>query len=105
MLWSTPLIVGAITREGLGDDSTAESIGVLVLSLANIAGVIIAFRREQLGGRVLLVTGTAFAVFGFVTAGRNEVLAAAGSGGVFVISGVLFLAANQAERWRRRREQ
>lgn len=94
VLWAVPVVAALITREPVEEDALAESIGIGVLVVLNVAGVLIAFRHERFGGRVLLATGVAFAVFALLTAGRNHWLAAAVSGGPFMLSGALFLRAS-----------
>ena len=97
-LWLLPLVAGLIGGDPNSDGNIAEGIGVGVLAVANIVAVAIAWRRPALGGRLLLVTGALFCVFAFVTAGRNEWLAVAVSGGPFLLSWTLFVVASPARR-------
>jgi len=97
-MWLLPLIGALVTGDTTEDGSLAESIGIGVLAGANIVGVAVAFRRPRLGGRLLLLSGALFSLFALATAGRNEVFAAAVSGGPFIVSGVLFNVASRDER-------
>jgi hypothetical protein len=97
-LWLLPLVGALLGGDENSDGHIAEGIGVGVLAVANIVAVAIAWRRPALGGRLLLVTGALFCVFAFVTAGRNEWLAVAVSGGPFLLSGTLFFVASRERR-------
>ncbi len=97
-LWLLPLVAGLIGGDPNSDGNIAEGIGVGVLAVANIVAVAIAWRHPALGGRLLLVTGALFCVFAFVTAGRNEWLAVAVSGGPFLLTGTLFVLASRPPR-------
>jgi hypothetical protein len=91
--WLMPLL-GAVVGDDTPDDApVAEAAGVVVLSLANVGAVALSLADERRGGRVLLVTGTLFAAFALVTAGRNQALAAGASGGPFLLAGALFVLA------------
>jgi hypothetical protein len=98
VLWLLPLAGALFGGDPNGDGNVAEGIGVGVLAVANIVAVAIAWRHPVLGGRLLVVTGALFCMFAFVTAGRNEWLAVAVSGGPFLLSGTLFVVASQARR-------
>jgi hypothetical protein len=97
-LWLAPLVGALIGEDPNSDGNVAESLGVGVLAAANIVAVAIAWRHPALGGRLLLVTGALFAVFALITAGRNEWLAVAVSGGPFLLSGLLFIASSRNDR-------
>jgi hypothetical protein len=97
-LWLLPLVGVLVGGDSNSDGNIAEGLGVGVLAVANIVAVAIAWRRPALGGRLLLVSGALFCVFAFVTAGRNEWLAVAVSGGPFVLSGTLFVVAARQRR-------
>jgi hypothetical protein len=97
-MWMLPLVAGLITREPVEEDALAEGIAVTTLAIVNILGVVLAFRRERLGGIVLVATGLAFSIFAIFSAGRNQALAAGVSGGPFIVSGVLFLLASTNPR-------
>lgn len=94
-MWLAPLIGALVTGDHTEDGSLAESIGIGVLAGANIVGVVIAFRRPRIGGSLLLVSGVLFSLLALIVAGRNEVFAAAVSGGPFIVSGVLFVVASR----------
>jgi hypothetical protein len=94
-MWLAPLVGALVTGDHTEDGSLAESIGIGVLAGANIVGVVIAFRRPRIGGWLLLVSGVLFSLLALIVAGRNEVFAAAVSGGPFIVSGVLFVVASR----------
>ncbi len=98
VLWLLPLAGVLIGGDPNSDGNVAEGLGVGAFAMANIVAVAIAWRHPVLGGRLLVVTGALFCVFAFVTAGRNEWLAVAVSGGPFLLSGTLFVVASQARQ-------
>ncbi len=61
-------------------------------------GVLIAWRRERIGGTVMVIGAIALGTFAYVTAGHNKVFAVLVSGVPFLVPGILFLAS-----WRRSR--
>jgi hypothetical protein len=77
---------------------TAESAVMATLMSASVLGVLIAWRREGLGGAIVVACGVAHSTFALFAAGRNHVFAMLVSGGPFLLIGVLFLLA-----WRRSR--
>jgi hypothetical protein len=93
LVWLVPLVGAVFDSESEDDASPVEAVGVVGLALANVVAVAISLRREGLGGRILLVTGTLFCLFALATAGRNHAFAAAVSGGPFVLTGGLFVLA------------
>ena len=94
-MWLAPLIGALVTGNHTEDGSLAESIGIGVLAGANIIGVVVAFRHPRVGGQILILSGALFSLFSLVVAGRNELFAAAVSGGPFIVSGVLFTRASR----------
>jgi hypothetical protein len=72
---------------------TSESIWMVFLITALALAVLLAWRREKLGGALLVVCAVAFSLFAYFTAGRNKGYAMLVSGGPFLLSGALFLAA------------
>ncbi len=105
VMWAIPLVAGAVTGDWFEDDATLESLGVMVLVVANIGAFITALRHQRPGGMLLMATGALFSVFAIATAGRNQWLAALVSGGPFILSGALFVmseTANQQQRGRTR---
>ena len=88
--------LGGDGGESVDEDSVVvETIGVVSLALMNAAAVAVAWWRPRLGGKLLLATGLALVVFALWSAGRNQLLAAATSGGPFVLAGTLFLAGSR----------
>jgi hypothetical protein len=95
VMWMLPLVGALIIREPIEEGALAESIAVGTLATVNILGVVLAFRRERLGGIVLITAGVAFSIFAVFSAGRNQALAAAVSGGPFIVSGVFFIRSSR----------
>jgi hypothetical protein len=89
---SVGLVSALLEREPWTRESAWMVLLISVLTLA----VLLAWRREKLGGALLVVGAVAFGLFAYVTAGRNKGYAMLVSGGPFLLSGALFLAA-----WRR----
>jgi high-affinity Fe2+/Pb2+ permease len=61
------------------------------LMIASASGVLIAWRREAMGGATLVVCGLALSVFAYFSAGHNKAFAILVSGVPFFVTGVLFL--------------
>jgi len=99
-LWAIPLVAGVATDEGLDSEALAESIGIALFGVANITGVSVIFIRERLAAPWLLITGVAFCIFAIITAGRNQLLAAAVSGGPFIASALLLYLSRRFEHHR-----
>jgi hypothetical protein len=95
VMWMLPLVGALITREPIEEGALAESIAVGTLATVNVFGVVLAFRRERLGGMVLITAGAAFSIFAIFSAGRNQALAAVVSGGPFIVSGLLFILSSR----------
>ncbi len=94
--WVLALVGSLIAEESVGEaDARSESVAIVVLVLLNVVGVAVAFRRERLGGALVVATGTAFSLFALASAGHNHALAMLVSGGPFLVSGLLFLAASR----------
>lgn len=91
-LWAVPGAARVLGGE-VPVDHAGEAVGLAALVLANVGGVVLAFFNERRGGGLLVLAGPALSVFAFFAAGRNQVLTAALSGGPFLISGLLSLAA------------
>jgi hypothetical protein len=91
------IIIGSIVK-GLGP-LDPESLFLSILILLSTFSVVVAWRREGLGGAMVLASGIAYAIFSWIAAGRNKLFAAAISGGPFILSGILFLLS-----WRSQKE-
>jgi hypothetical protein len=95
-MWTFTLTASAIDE---GIEGIRGEGGVLAgLILIAVAGVVIAFFNEQMGGWVALLAGIALTVFALVTAGRNHWLAVLVAGAPFFVSGVLFLIGARMQR-------
>ena len=75
--WGTPIILEGII------------LGILVA--VNVASVIVSWWFPKIGGILLIIFGTAFFIFGYVTAGHNKIFAALISGFPFLVAGILFV--------------
>jgi len=74
---------------------------VVAAALVGLAlGVLIAWRREGIGGAILVIYAVMFSTFAYFSAGRNKGFAMLVSGGPFLLIGILFLAT-----WRRSRQR
>jgi hypothetical protein len=90
------LLVSALASVLAAEPPEAPALGATLTGLVVAAalGVGIAWRRERLGGSVLLVSGLALAVFAYLTAGHNKLFAVLISAGPFLLSAILFLASS-----------
>ncbi len=75
--WGTPIIL--------------EGIILGILAAINVSSVIVSWWYPKIGGILLIVFGTAFFIFGYITAGHNKIFAALISGFPFLASGILFV--------------
>jgi hypothetical protein len=71
---------------------TVESAMLAVFMITLVLGVFISWRRERIGGTLLVICGAAFSAFAYFSAGRNKGFAMLVSGGPVMLSGMLFLA-------------
>lgn len=94
-LW---LLVGLIEALSQSEPRTGESTILATLMSISVAGVVVGWFREGLGGAILLVAAAGQATFAYFAAGHHKGFAMAISGGPFLIVGSLFLA----YRWRSR---
>lgn len=70
---------------------TLEGAIIGVFAIILMTGVLIAWWKEDIGGTILIVGAVAFAIFIYLTAGRNKILASVLISSPFFISGMLFL--------------
>jgi len=89
-LW---LVAGAASALSAREPWTQESTIIALLVLTAASGVLTGWRRERIGGTLLVIVGLAFSVFAYLSAGRNKGYAMLVSGGPFLMVGLLFLAA------------
>lgn len=99
VFWPLALLASAI-GEMIGGEFERSLEGAMLAALVIVAvvGVIIAWRREVIGGAIAVIAGVALCIFAYVTAGFNQGFAMAVSGGPFLLAGALFLASG----WRSR---
>jgi len=87
-------LVGGAVKELVAEDSKGlniEGVTLGLLGLVAVAGCIIAFRREQLGGIILMLVALGFGIHIAFAAGRNHFLAWLMVGFPYLLAGVLFL--------------
>ncbi len=92
-LWLVAAVASALS---VREPWTRESTIITLLVLGAAWGVVMGWRRERIGGTILVIVGLAFSTFAYLSAGRNKGYAMLVSGGPFLMVGILFLAA-----WRR----
>lgn len=68
-----------------------EGLMLGALVIASASGVLIAWRREGIGGAILVICGLALSVFAYFSAGHKKLFAILVSGVPFFVTGVLFL--------------
>jgi len=73
---------------------TWESAVITILIIASTMSMVAAWRREKLGGIMLVIVGVAFCIFAVISAGHNHLFAVLISGVPFIIIGSLFLISN-----------
>ena len=94
-------LVGGAVEELFAEDAeglNVEGITLGLLGLVAVAGCIIAFRRERLGGIILILAALGFGVHIAFAAGRNHFLAWLIVGFPYLLAGVLFLYVWRLER-------
>jgi hypothetical protein len=87
------LVAAAASALSAREPWTQESTLIALFVLGAASGVLIGWRRERIGGTLLVIVGLAFSAFAYFSAGRNKGYAMLVSGGPFLIVGILFLAA------------
>jgi hypothetical protein len=85
------LFAGAASAMASGDPWTWESTVLTLLIVASALSVLVAWRREGIGGTLVVMCGIAHSAFASIAAGHNKGLAMLMTGGPLVISGILFL--------------
>jgi len=93
-------VIGGFIAELLSNSArlTLEGVIIGILVIAAALGVLVAWRREGVGGALVLLCGAAHSVFAYVVAGHHKAFAVLVSGAPFLLSGALFLVS-----WRRSR--
>ena len=95
LMWTLALTAHTIAEYEEVTDPTFESVGILVLVVANVASYLLALRWERPWAWVLMAVSALFVGFAVITAGRNHLLAAAVSGGPFLVAAAALLVASQ----------
>lgn len=92
------LILAGLTVIAAEDPPTQSGRVLIALALLACAGLLLAWRRPQIGGAVAILAGIAFAVLAsFAVPGSvTLVVISVSIGGAFVVTGLLFLAAAHA---------
>ena len=87
--WIMSLIASSIAE--FGTPVPIEGFILAGLITINMAGVIIAWWKEKIGGIIIVTAAAALCTFSYIEAGHNKILAMLFSGFPFLISGILFL--------------
>jgi hypothetical protein len=87
ILWLTVGIGLAVLER---EPWTPEAWVMAGLILASSLAVVVAWRREKIGGLLVVLSGVAHSVFALISSGHNRGLAMLISGGPFLLIGALF---------------
>ncbi|QVK17626.1 hypothetical protein KHQ81_12335 [Mycoplasmatota bacterium] len=76
-----------------------EPVGIIVCSFAVILllSIICTWYKERIGGYILTICSVFYAVFIYITAGSNKILASVLISFPFLLSGILFILASRDE--------
>ena len=88
------LLVGGAVEEMVSEDTegmTIEGLTLVIIALVAVAGCIISFKREGLGGIILVLVAIGFGIHIALAAGRNHFLAWLTTGFPYLLAGVMFL--------------
>ena len=77
---------------------TWESSVMAILVFTSTIGFIIAWKRELIGGMILLICAVAHSTFAFFAAGHNRAFAMLISGGPYLLVGGLFLLSQRKSK-------
>jgi hypothetical protein len=89
-------VVAELISNGFSPSGEGEILaGLVILAFAS---VLIAWRREAIGGALTLLTGVALGSFSYITASRNKIGIMLFTGALFAIPGVLFLICGRKAR-------
>jgi hypothetical protein len=90
--WTLVLIASGLAELTSNAEPPAPEGAVLSgLVVASVLGVLLAWRRERVGGPLALVGGVALSAFAYATAGHNKPFAILVSGAPFLVAGALFV--------------
>ena len=90
------LFIGIASAIGNDEPLTWESYFIAGFTVTAVILTIVAWRREKVGGILLIIFGLLFSTFAYFSAGHNKWIAVLPSGVPFLIAGVLFLASWRA---------
>ncbi|NIS81173.1 MAG: hypothetical protein GTO14_13430 [Anaerolineales bacterium] len=90
------IVIGSMIQ-GPGPLDTESTILTLLILLSTFS-VIVAWWHVRLGGRLVLASGLAHAIFALIISSQNQLLAASVSGGPFILSGILLLLSRQRRK-------
>ena len=87
-------LAGGAVEELVSEDTeglSIEGITLGIIALTAIAGCIISFKKERLGGIILLLAALSFGIHIALVAGRNHFLVWLMTGFPYLLAGALFL--------------
>ena len=87
-------LAGGAVEELIAEDAkglSMEGVTLGIIALAAIAGCIISFKKERLGGIILMLASLSFSIHIAFAAGRNHFLAWLMVGFPYLLAGALFL--------------
>ena len=85
------LLMGVVYGISEPGPETWEDWVMAGLIITSVLGVLIAWRRERIGGTILVICAVAHSTFAYIAAGHNKGFAMLISGGPFLLIGALFL--------------
>lgn len=93
------LILAGLTVIAAEDPPTQSGRGLIALALLACAGLLLAWRRPQIGGAVAILAGLALAVVGSLAIPGSTTMMVVGvsMGGALMLTGLMFLAAASVE--------
>ncbi len=91
--WALSLIISTIQEIGMPITTRVMIEGLILTGLIAVilAGIIVAWRNEKIGGIITTVAAAALCIFSYIDAGHNKIFAVMISGFPFLVSGALFL--------------
>ena len=86
--WSLTMITSDVAElASNANPLTLEGAVLFGLVVTSALGVLLSWRREKVGGPIVLAGGVALSAFAYVTAGHNKLFVVLVSGVLFVTSG------------------